>query len=154
MKTELKNEDIQLITAFRHDLHRHPELSSAEFRTTEKIREFLSALPGCRILDLPVKTGVVAQIRGTNKEVLPVETGVAAQIRGTDAEVMLRADIDALPQTECVDIPWRSSVPGVMHACGHDLHTAALCGAALLLCRMKQEGAVLPTIDLVFQPAE
>ena len=154
MKTELKNEDIQLITAFRHDLHRHPELSGAEFRTTGKIREFLSALPGCRILDLPVKTGVVAQIRGTNKEALPVETGVAALIRGTDAEVMLRADIDALPQTECVDIPWRSSVPGVMHACGHDLHTAALCGAALLLCRMKQEGAVLPTIDLVFQPAE
>ena len=136
MKTELKNEDIQLITAFRHDLHQHPELSGAEFRTTGKIREFLSAMPGCRILDLPVKTGVVAQIRGT------------------DAEVMLRADIDALPQTECVDIPWRSSVPGVMHACGHDLHTAALCGAALLLCRMKQEGAVLPTIDLVFQPAE
>ena len=132
----LSNEDIQLLTAFRHDLHRHPELSGEEYRTTGKIREFLSALPGCRILDLPVKTGVVAQIQGT------------------DEEVMLRADIDALPQTECVDIPWRSSVPGVMHACGHDLHTAALCGAALLLCRSKQEGMVLPTVDLVFQPAE
>ena len=132
----LSNEDIQLLTAFRHDLHRHPELSGEEYRTTGKIREFLSALPGCRILDLPVKTGVVAQIQGT------------------DEEVMLRADIDALPQTECVDIPWKSSVPGVMHACGHDLHTAALCGAALLLCRSKQEGMVLPTVDLVFQPAE
>ena len=132
----LSNEDIQLLTAFRHDLHRHPELSGEEYRTTGKIREFLSALPGCRILDLPVKTGVVAQIQGT------------------DEEVMLRADIDALPQTECVDIPWKSSVPGVMHACGHDLHTAVLCGAALLLCRSKQEGMVLPTVDLVFQPAE
>ena len=172
MNTGLTKEDIELITAFRHDLHQHPELSGEEYRTTGKIREFLSALPGCRILDLPVKTGVVAQIRGTDKEVLPVKTGVAAQIQGMDEgdppsgagvatqiqgmdkEVMLRADIDALPQTECVDIPWKSSVPGVMHACGHDLHTAALCGAALLLCRMKQEGMVLPTIDLVFQPAE
>lgn len=132
----LSNEDIQLLTAFRHDLHRHPELSGEEYRTTGKIREFLSALPGCRILDLPVKTGVVAQIQGT------------------DEEVMLRADIDALPQTECVDIPWKSSVPGVMHACGHDLHTAALCGAALLVWRSMLEGMVLPTVDLVFQPAE
>ena len=132
----LTKEDIQMLTAFRHDLHQHPELSGKEYRTTARIREFLSALPGCRILDLQVKTGVVAQIQGT------------------DDEVMLRADIDALPQTECVDIPWRSSVPGVMHACGHDLHTAALCGAALLLCRKKQEGMILPTVDLVFQPAE
>ena len=172
MNTGLTKEDIELITAFRHDLHQHPELSGEEYRTTGKIREFLSALPGCRILDLPVRTGVVAQIQGPDKEVLPVKTGVtaqiqgmdegdppsgagvAAQIQGTDKEVMLRADIDALPQTECVDIPWKSSVPGVMHACGHDLHTAALCGAALLLCRMKQEGMALPTIDLVFQPAE
>ena len=172
MNTGLTKEDIELITAFRHDLHQHPELSGEEYRTTGMIREFLSALPGCRILDLPVRTGVVAQIQGPDKEVLPVKTGVTAQIQGmdegdppsgagvatqiqgTDKEVMLRADIDALPQTECVDIPWKSSVPGVMHACGHDLHTAALCGAALLLCRMKQEGMALPTIDLVFQPAE
>ena len=132
----LTNEEIQMLTALRHDLHIHPELSGEEYRTSRKIREFLSALPGCRILDLPVKTGVLAQIQGS------------------DDEVMLRADIDALPQTECVDIPWKSSVPGVMHACGHDLHTAALCGAALLLCRIKQEGRSLPTVDLVFQPAE
>ena len=154
MNTGLTKEDIELITAFRHDLHQHPELSGEEYRTTGKIREFLSALPGCRILDLPVKTGVVAQIQGMDEGDPPSGAGVAAQIQGMDKEVMLRADIDALPQTECVDIPWKSSVPGVMHACGHDLHTAALCGAALLLCRMKQEGMVLPTIDLVFQPAE
>jgi amidohydrolase len=67
---------------------------------------------------------------------------------------MLRADIDALPQNEKTNIPWKSSVPGVMHACGHDLHTTALCGAALLICRMKQGGRALPTIDLVFQPSE
>ena len=132
----LTDDDIKRLTAFRHDLHQNPELSGQEIRTTEKIREFLSTLPGCSIISLPVKTGVVARIPGTNDE------------------IMLRADIDALPQTEKTDIPWKSSVSGVMHACGHDLHTTALCGAALLICRMKKEGAVLPTIDLVFQPSE
>ena len=132
----LTDDDIKRLTAFRHDLHQNPELSGQEIWTTEKIREFLSMLPGCSILSLPVKTGVVARIPGTGNE------------------IMLRADIDALPQTEKTDIPWKSSVSGVMHACGHDLHTTALCGAALLICRMKKEGAVLPTIDLVFQPSE
>ena len=134
--TGLTKDDMKKLAAFRHDLHQHPELAGEEYRTTEKIREFLSALPGCQMISLPVKTGVIARIPGT------------------DTEIMLRADIDALPQSEEVDIPWRSAVPGVMHACGHDLHTTALCGAALLLCRMKQEGKTLPTIDLVFQPAE
>lgn len=132
----LTNDDIKSLTDFRHDLHRNPELSGREVRTTKKIREFLSALPECQIISMPVKTGVIARIPGT------------------DSEIMLRADIDALPQTERVDIPWKSSIPGVMHACGHDLHTAALCGAALLLCRMKREGKILPTTDLVFQPSE
>ena len=129
-------EELHTLTEFRHDLHQNPELSGREFRTTAKIREFLSGLPGCQTLSMPVKTGVVARIPGTG------------------SEIMLRADIDALPQTEQVDISWKSAVPGVMHACGHDLHTTALCGAAMLLCRMKQEGMSLPTIDLVFQPAE
>ena len=132
----LTAEEIGVLTAFRHDLHRNPELSGKEYRTTEKIREFLSTLPGCSIISLPVKTGIVARIPGNGDE------------------IMLRADIDALPQTEETPIPWKSSVPGVMHACGHDLHTAALCGAALLLSRLKQEGEDLPTVDLVFQPYE
>lgn len=100
------------------------------------IREFLSAIPECQTIDMPIETGVVARIPGTR------------------TEIMLRADIDALPQTECVDVPWRSSVPGTMHACGHDLHTTALCGAALLLSKMRRAGMSLPTADLVFQPAE
>ena len=132
----LTDDDIKKLTAFRHDLHQNPELAGQESRTTEKIREFLSTLPECSIISLPVKTGVVARIPGTSDE------------------IMLRADIDALPQNEKTDIPWKSFVPGVMHACGHDLHTTALCGAALLICRMKQGGSALPTIDLVFQPAE
>lgn len=132
----LTNDEVQALTEFRHDLHQHPELSGQEHRTSARIREFLSALPECQIIDMPIETGVVARIPGTQ------------------AEVMLRADIDALPQTECLDVPWKSVVPGAMHACGHDLHATALCGAAMLLCRMRRAGAILPTTDLVFQPAE
>lgn len=140
--TRLTDDELRMLTAFRHDLHQHPELSGKERRTSEKIRGFLSAIPECQLIDLPIETGVVARI--------PRTPGTS----GAPTEVMLRADIDALPQTERVDIPWKSSVPGAMHACGHDLHTTALCGAALLLGRMRRECAVLPTVDLVFQPAE
>ena len=140
--TRLTDDELRMLTAFRHDLHQHPELSGRERRRSEKIRGFLSAIPECQLIDLPIETGVVAQITRT--------PGTS----GAPTEVMLRADIDALPQTERVDIPWKSSVPGAMHACGHDLHTTALCGAALLLGRMRRECAVLPTVDLVFQPAE
>ena len=134
----LTQDDYDLVRRLRHDLHSHPELSGEEVRTTERIREFLSALPGCRLLDVPdVKTGVVARIEGSS-----------------DGEVMLRADIDALPQTERNDLPWKSQTPGVMHACGHDLHTASLCGAALLLSRAAERGQLRATADLVFQPAE
>ena len=140
--TRLTDDELRMLAAFRHDLHQHPELSGQERSTSEKVRGFLSVLPECQLIDLPMETGVVARIPGT--------PGTS----GAPAEVMLRADIDALPQTERVDIPWKSSVPGAMHACGHDLHTTALCGAALLLGRMRRECAVLPTVDLVFQPSE
>ena len=79
--TGLTKDDMKKLAAFRHDLHQHPELAGEEYRTTEKIREFLSALPDCQMISLPVKTGVIARIPGT------------------DTEIMLRADIDALPQS-------------------------------------------------------
>ena len=135
---KLTGTDIARLEDFRHDLHQHPELSGKEYRTTERIRAFLSTLKECRMIDIAAKTGVVAQIPGS--------------IPG--AEVMLRADIDALPQTEEADIPWRSARPGIMHACGHDVHTTALLGAALLICRALQSGEPVPTVDLVFQPYE
>ena len=138
MEYKLSAADFGRIRQLRHDLHRHPELSGEEYRTTECLRDFLSALPGCRILDLPVKTGVAARIAGSAPE----------------EEIMLRADIDALPQTERTGLPWSSEVPGVMHACGHDLHTAALCGAALMLSEAARRGELRPAVDLVFQPAE
>ncbi len=186
----LTDDEFEMLREFRHDLHRHPELSHKEIRTTEKIRAFLSALPGVELLDLPIQTGVVARIsRCTNAGDLPVSKVVAGQCAtetenkagtrqetglGEEAdteeetgfgkkpcpavhpglEIMLRADIDALPQTEQTPVDWRSEVPGVMHACGHDVHTASLCGAALLLSKAWQRGDLKNTVDLVFQPAE
>ena len=135
---KLTEHELEAVTALRHDLHRHPELSGEEFRTTEKIQKFLSEISGCEILELPIKTGLVARIAGNDPAL----------------EVMLRADIDALPQTEQTEIQWRSQSPGIMHACGHDLHAASLCGAALLLGRAARNGSLRPTVDLVFQPAE
>ena len=144
----LTENEYQNILAFKRDLHMHPELSRREFETTGKIRTFLEELPDFEILPLVTETG----------------TGVAARIRGQERnsvdfpekipEIMLRADIDALPQTEEYESPWKSQTPGIMHACGHDFHTASLLGAALLLQRAKRDGALPGTVDLVFQPAE
>ena len=100
--------------------------------------EFLSLIPSCHILSLPVETGVIARIEGTQG----------------GPEIMLRADIDALPQTEEYESPYKSQNPGVMHACGHDFHTAALLGAALLIGRAAEDGNLKGSVDFVFQPAE
>ena len=138
MKYKLSQADFQRILAFKRDIHMHPELSLKEFRTTEKIREFLESIPSCQILPFPAETGLVARIEGN----------------ANGPEVMLRADIDALPQTEQYESPWKSQTPGLMHACGHDFHTAALLGAALILDRAKEQGELAGCVDLVFQPAE
>ena len=135
---KLTNEEYQKILAIKRDLHMHPETAHEEFRTTEKITEELKSIPGIEILETGFRTGLVARICG--------EPGAK--------EVMLRADIDALPQVEEYDSPWKSQIPGKMHACGHDLHTASLIGAAYILSRLKAEGKLKNTVDLVFQPAE
>lgn len=123
------------LTAVRRDLHQHPELSNQEFETTRKIRAFLeeSAIP---ILDFPLKTGIIAEIAGDKPGKL----------------IALRADIDALPIQEQTELPFRSVHPGIMHACGHDIHTAALLGAALLLQEHRTDLA--GTVRFIFQPAE
>lgn len=114
-------------------LHRHPELANEEFETTARLREDLTSR-GIRLLDLPLQTGLVAEIG-----------------RG-EPLMALRADIDALPLEEETDLPYRSRHPGKMHACGHDFHTASVLGAALLL---KEREAELPgRVRVVFQPAE
>ena len=96
--------------------HEHPELSYEEVRTTEKIREILSA-HGIEILPYRLETGLVAVIRGEQEG--PVQA--------------LRCDIDALPIEEETKLPYRSKEPGRMHACGHDMHITAGIGCAVLL---------------------
>jgi amidohydrolase len=121
--------------AIRRDLHAHPELGWHEVRTTELIRQRLTAA-------------------GLSPQVLPTGTGVICDIGAGDTCIALRADIDALPVPDGVDSPFRSTQEGVAHACGHDVHTAALLGAALVLARMASEGTLNHRVRLIFQPAE
>ena len=97
------------------DFHRHPELGNEEHRTTERIQEILKSL-GLKTYSV-TDTGIIGYL-----ECVP----------GADA-VAFRADIDALPVQEETGVPYASEIPGRMHACGHDLHTTALLGAAWLL---------------------
>ena len=119
----------------RHHLHMHPELSFQETKTQAFVESQLNAwgIPNSRLAN----TGVVAIIEGKNP---------------TKKVVALRADMDALPIIETNDVPYKSQNPGVMHACGHDVHTSSLLGTAHILQSIKEdfEG----TVKLIFQPAE
>ncbi|QEC40398.1 M20 metallopeptidase family protein [Pseudobacter ginsenosidimutans] len=121
--------------SIRHHLHAHPELSYQEFETSafiqQKLRDF--GIP----FSVMAETGVVGVIEGKN----PGKKVIA-----------LRADIDALPIQEENDIPYKSTRPGVMHACGHDVHTTCLLGAAKILNELKNEWE--GTVKLIFQPGE
>jgi len=124
------------LVALRRDLHMHPELGFQEFRTSQLVAERLDAL-GYEVQRGVGKTGVVALLQGG----LP-----------GDRTVLLRFDMDALPIQEQNEVPYRSITPGVMHACGHDAHTAVGIGVATLLMRHREQ---LPgSIKLMFQPAE
>lgn len=125
----------QFIQAFRHDLHQHPELSNQEFETTRKIRAVLEK-EGIRILGLPLKTGLVAEVGGLQDGPL----------------VVVRSDIDALPIEEESGVEFSSKNAGVMHACGHDFHSSAALGAAILLKRIEPE--LKGTVRILFQAAE
>lgn len=138
----LSEEEVDRITEIRRDLHEHPEISFEEERTTSVVRRILSDLPGIRILNLPVPTGLVAVMNGT--------AGKSRHDRLQ--EIALRADIDAIQQTERADVPWKSANDGVMHGCGHDCHTAALLGAAMTLSKKRDQFA--GQVDFIFQPAE
>jgi len=130
------------VVEWRRDFHQHPELSNQEFRTTKIVADHL------RSLGMEVETEVA-------------HTGVVGTLRGGDGPVVaLRADMDGLPVTELVDLPFASKARGmyqgrevgVMHACGHDNHVAILMGVAEVLAGM---GDDLPgTVKFIFQPAE
>lgn len=125
----------QQLVAIRRQLHENPELSHEEFETTASIRGWLTEA-GIRIVDYGLKTGVIAEVGGFNGG--PV--------------VAVRADIDALPIQEETGLPFASKIPGRMHACGHDFHTASILGTAFLLKKREQE--LQGTVRFLFQPAE
>jgi amidohydrolase len=120
----------------RRDFHMHPELSNREERTARVIAERLRALGFDEVKTGVARNGIVAILKGGKPG--PV--------------VALRADMDALPVQESIDVPYKSQNPGVKHACGHDVHMAVQLGVAEILSRMRAE---LPgTVKLIFQPAE
>lgn len=123
------------VVAWRRQIHAHPETGFEEFRTAELAAQVL------RHLGLEVQTGVAG-------------TGIVATLRGAlpGPTVGLRADMDALPITEDTDLPFASTVPGVMHACGHDGHTSMLLGAATVLTGLRSKLA--GNVRFVFQPSE
>jgi len=142
MDSDISNIESKVIE-WRRDFHQNPELSNREFKTAEKIAAHLKAL------GLEVQTGVA-------------HTGVVGLLKGDHPGkvLALRADIDALPVSERADLPFKSEVKtnfngvdtGVMHACGHDTHTAILMGVAEILSKNKDK--INGTIKFIFQPAE
>jgi amidohydrolase len=125
------------LTAFRRDLHAHPELGFEEVYTGARVRE---ALERCGVDEIHTgigKTGLVAVIRGRQN--------------GSGRMIGLRADMDALPMTEHNEFAWKSSKAGLMHGCGHDGHTTMLVGAARYLAATRNFDG---TAVLIFQPGE
>lgn len=134
---QLAHQNISEVISWRRWLHQHPELSQQEYGTMNFVAECL------RGMGLEPRTGIG-------------KTGCMAMIRGgIDPDsycVALRADYDALPLNEDTGLPFASLNPGVMHACGHDMHTSSLLGAARILCSIREElhGSVM----LIFEPSE
>jgi amidohydrolase len=124
------------IIEIRRDIHKHPEIGRKEFRTTALIKEKLKEYGVDEIKSL-MPTGAVALIKG--------ETAA-------DVCIALRTDIDALPVQEETGLPYSSKVPGMMHACGHDMHASMMLGVAKYLCANRDKFA--GTIKLIFQPSE
>ncbi|NRQ32268.1 amidohydrolase [Nonomuraea sp. NN258] len=126
----------QDLVAFRRDLHMHPELAFAEYRTTQRLAERLEAA-------------------GLTPSVLPRGTGIICDVGSGDGPtVALRADLDALPLQDEKDVPYRSTVPGACHACGHDVHTTILLGTSIFLAQQAAAGLLPGRVRLIFQPAE
>jgi amidohydrolase len=122
------------LVELRREIHRHPELAWAESRTSELAAHRLEQA-GWRITRMP-------------------RSGFYAELGEGGRLVALRADMDALPIPDRTDDPWRSTVPDVAHACGHDIHVTALVGTALALAEVHERGELRGTVRLLFQPAE
>jgi amidohydrolase len=123
------------VVALRHAFHRHPELSFEEHQTAQMITARLAEL------GIAARSGVA-------------KTGVVGDLGQSGPRIALRADIDALPIQEENEVPYASMVPGVMHACGHDVHIACLLGAAQLLVEEEKAGRLPGRVRFLFQPSE
>ena len=135
--SELAEKYNQEVTDTRHHLHMHPELSFEEYETAKFVAKRLKEIGVDEVVEGVADTGLVGYIRGKNPD---------------KKVIALRGDMDALPIVEQNDVPYKSKNEGVMHACGHDVHTSSLLGAAHILNDLKDqfEG----TIKLIFQPGE
>ena len=122
------------VIAWRRDIHAHPELSQHEERTASLVADVLEGL-GLEVTRNVGGFGVVGLLRGKSE----------------GRTVGLRADMDALPLTEATGLPFASQNPGVMHACGHDSHTAMLLGTACVLAEMRN--SLTGNVKFIFQPA-
>lgn len=123
------------LVAVRRHLHAHPELPHQEFETAELVARELAAA-------------------GLAPRLLPQGNGVICDVGEGDQVVALRADLDGLPLQDVKDVEYRSTVPGVAHACGHDVHTTILLGAGLALAQLAERGELPGRVRLLFQPAE
>lgn len=134
--SELTEKYFSKIVEIRRHLHAHPELSFQEFNTAKYISSILTENKIQHKIGI-AGTGIVAEIKGKNS---------------SEKVLTLRADMDALPIQETNTINYCSTIPGVMHACGHDVHTASVLGAVLILNELKDE--LKSTIRILFQPGE
>lgn len=129
----------QELVSIRRHLHMYPELSNREFKTSAYIAETLRSMGMDEVITGVAKTGVVGILHGNKPG--PV--------------VAVRADMDALPVDETIDVPYRSRNPGVKHACGHDVHMTVALGTARTLLEMRKAGMDIPgKVVFIFQPAE
>ncbi len=131
---EVVDKHVEDLIALRRDLHAHPELSWGEERTSQCVVDALDGLGW-----------VIQRLVGG---------GVIADIGHGGTKIALRADLDALPLDDLISDPWKSTVPGVSHACGHDVHAAGLVGAGFALAEVAARGLLPGRVRLLFQPAE
>lgn len=126
---------LKQLIEYRRELHMYPEISMKEYETTKRIKRWLEE-EEIKILDAGLEVGAIAEIKGEEE----------------GPTIALRSDIDALPIGERTNLPYASKIKNVMHACGHDFHTASMIGAAILLQRRKKE--LKGTVRVIFQPGE
>src|SRR5690242_13954587 len=123
------------LVAVRRHIHAHPELSGQEFETAALVAQELAAA-------------------GLAPRMLPKGNGVMCDVGYGDRVIALRADLDALPLPDTKNVPYRSTVDNVCHACGHDVHTTVLLGVGLALAQLAQRDELPGRVRLLFQPAE